>query len=67
MARLPTDSGDRSAGHDDSRPLDSTYLFGRRADDVAGWPRAASRRGRRPETPLRPYDNVLIMRQPGWE
>jgi polysaccharide export outer membrane protein len=40
-------------------PLDSSYRFGRRP----GGPAAAAG----PEPALEPYDNVLIMRQPGWE
>ncbi|MBA2457972.1 MAG: SLBB domain-containing protein [Gemmatimonadales bacterium] len=49
-------------------PLDSTYLFGRRLGTEyigpPGLPLAASGA---PEMVLEPYDNVLIMRQPGWE
>jgi protein involved in polysaccharide export with SLBB domain len=49
-------------------PLDSTYLFGRFAgwqfQGAPGYPAQASGA---PEVPLRPYDNVLIFRQPGWD
>ncbi|HEU4698096.1 MAG TPA: SLBB domain-containing protein [Gemmatimonadales bacterium] len=49
-------------------PLDSTYLFDRfrRAgyQGAPGYPAPASGA---PEVALRPYDNVLILRQPGWD
>ncbi len=49
-------------------PLDSTYLFGRRAGETyAGPPGLPAPGSGAPETPLEPYDNVLVMRQPGWE
>ncbi|MFL5606306.1 MAG: SLBB domain-containing protein [Gemmatimonadaceae bacterium] len=49
-------------------PLDSTYLFERKADGTyigpPGLPFPASGS---PDVVLRPYDNVLILRQPNWE
>jgi protein involved in polysaccharide export with SLBB domain len=48
--------------------LDSTYLFGRRPGDrYAGPPGLPAPAGGAPEVPLQPYDNVMIMRQTGWE
>ena len=49
-------------------PLDSTYLFGRRPGEAyAGPPGLPAGASGAPETPLQPYDNVMIMRQTGWE
>jgi polysaccharide export outer membrane protein len=68
VARLSTDSTSGALATTMRVPLDSTYLFGRRAGDVPGWPPGLpTEKGGAPETPLRPYDNVLIMRQPGWD
>ncbi len=49
-------------------PLDSTYLFGRGLGaEFRGPPGQAAPAAGAPETPLQAYDNVLIMRQSGWE
>ncbi|HEX3232625.1 MAG TPA: SLBB domain-containing protein [Gemmatimonadales bacterium] len=49
-------------------PLDSTYLFGRtRAGEYLGPPGAPAPASGAPEVPLEPYDNVLIMRQAGFD
>jgi protein involved in polysaccharide export with SLBB domain len=49
-------------------PLDSTYLFGRRPGDrYAGPPGLPAPASGAPEVQLQPYDNVLIMRQAGWD
>ena len=49
-------------------PLDSTYLFGRGpGDEFRGPPGLAAPAAGAPETALQAYDNVLIMRQSGWE
>jgi protein involved in polysaccharide export with SLBB domain len=49
-------------------PLDSTYLFNRYTNagfgGAPGYPAPASGA---PEAVLRPYDNVVILRQPGWD
>jgi protein involved in polysaccharide export with SLBB domain len=68
LARLSTDSTSGALATTMRVPLDSTYLFGRRIGDVPAWPPGlpAGKAGA-PETQLRPYDNVLIMRQPGWD
>ena len=49
-------------------PLDSTYLFERGPDGkYFGPPGLPGRAGGAPEVFLKPYDNVLILRQPDWE
>jgi len=49
-------------------PLDSTYLFERTADGrYIGPPGLSVPSGGAPDVPLKPYDNVLIKWQPGWE
>ena len=48
-------------------PLDSSYLFDRRADGrYVGPPGVAAPRAKAPDVLLRPYDNVLIFKQPDW-
>jgi polysaccharide export outer membrane protein len=65
IARLPED---RSAGQLATTirvPLDSTYLFDRdSAGQYIGPPGATFRSSGAPEVPLKPWDNVLIFRQP---
>jgi polysaccharide biosynthesis/export protein len=67
IARLPDD---RSAGRTASTirvPLDSTYLFERTSEGrYIGPPGIPAPAGGAPDVPLKPYDNVLIMRQPDW-
>ena len=49
-------------------PLDSSYLFERGPNgDYLGPPGMGIRSRVAPEVPLKPYDNVLILRQPDWE
>jgi protein involved in polysaccharide export with SLBB domain len=49
-------------------PLDSTYLFERRADGrYLGPPGIAAPGSGAPEVSLQPYDNVLVFQQPDWE
>jgi polysaccharide export outer membrane protein len=49
-------------------PLDSTYLFERKPDVAyVGPPGLPFRASGTPEVVLKPYDNVLILRQPNWE
>ncbi len=68
VARLSGDQAPGALATTVRVPLDSTYLFGRRAGDVPGWPPGLpGRAAGTAETPLRPYDNLLIMRQPGWD
>jgi polysaccharide export outer membrane protein len=68
VARLPQDrSGGRTA-ETFRVPLDSSYLFDRRADGrYIGAPGLPAPDGDAPEVVLAPYDNVLILRQPDWE
>jgi protein involved in polysaccharide export with SLBB domain len=67
IARLPED---RSAGRTATTirvPLDSTYLFERGPDGrYIGPPGMSAPSGGAPDVPLKPYDNVMIMRQPDW-
>jgi protein involved in polysaccharide export with SLBB domain len=49
-------------------PLDSTYLFGRTPGDrYPGPPGLPAPASGAPDVPLQPYDNVMIMRQTGWD
>jgi protein involved in polysaccharide export with SLBB domain len=67
VARMPED---RSGGRTATTirvPLDSTYLFERGPDGrYIGPPGIPVPAGGAPDVPLKPYDNVLIMRQPDW-
>jgi protein involved in polysaccharide export with SLBB domain len=48
-------------------PLDSSYLFDRRADGTYGGPPGIAAPTRNaPDVRLKPYDNVLVFRQPDW-
>ena len=68
IARLPTDRGDGAMATTVRVPLDSTYLFDRGTDgSYLGAPGLPARPGGAAEVPLHPYDNILILRQPGWE
>jgi polysaccharide biosynthesis/export protein len=68
IARLPED---RSGGRTATTfriPLDSSYIFTRGPDGrYSGPPGLPAPVGPAPDQPLRPYDNVLILRQPDWE
>jgi polysaccharide export outer membrane protein len=49
-------------------PLDSTYLLERGLDGkYLGPPGLVARANGAPEVVLEPYDNVLILQQPGWQ
>jgi protein involved in polysaccharide export with SLBB domain len=68
IARLATDSAPGALATTIRVPLDSSYLFGRRTNDTYGGPPGLpAQAAGAPETELQPYDNLLIMRQPGWE
>ena len=68
IARLP-DSRDAGQTATPIRvPLDSTYLFERKPNgEYVGPPGLPFPAGGTAEIPLKPYDNVLILRQPNWE
>lgn len=68
IARLP-DSRDNGTTATTVRvPLDSTYLFERSRDGrYLGPPGIQVPAASAPEVSLDPYDNVLILQQPGWE
>ena len=68
IARLAEDSTSSALATTIRVPLDSSYLFGRRPGDAyAGPPGLPASPSGSPETELKPYDNLLIMRQPGWD
>ena len=68
IARLPESRTALTTALTMRVPLDSTYLFERKPGlaylGPPGIPGAAEGA---PETELRPYDNVLILKQPAWE
>ena len=67
IARLPEDRSNGRTATTLRVPLDSTYLFERGPDGrYIGPPGLQVPSGTVPEIPLKPYDNVLIMRQPDW-
>ena len=68
IARLPEDRSQGELAVTQRVALDSTYLFERTPDGrYLGPPGLAAPAGGAPEVPLRPYDNVLILRQPDWD
>jgi protein involved in polysaccharide export with SLBB domain len=68
IARLPADRSGGVVATTIRAPMDSTYLFDRGPDGrylgPPGLPVPASGAA---EVLLRPYDNILILRQPDWE
>jgi polysaccharide export outer membrane protein len=68
IARLPANRSGGATAETFRVPLDSSYLFERGPDGrYFGPPGLPAPSGRTPEVVLRPYDNVLILRQPNWE
>jgi protein involved in polysaccharide export with SLBB domain len=68
IARLPADRSTGRLAETVRVPLDSTYLLGRdSAGRYVGPPGTAFPAKGAPEVPLRPYDNVLLLRQPEFE
>jgi protein involved in polysaccharide export with SLBB domain len=68
IARLPAARGGAATASTFRVPLDSTYLFERRVGDrYLGGPGLPAPATGAPEVELQPYDNVLILLQPGWE
>jgi polysaccharide biosynthesis/export protein len=68
VARLPRDRTDGRTAETFRIPLDSSYIFDRGADGrYIGVPGLPAPRGPSGDVVLQPYDNVLILQQPGWE
>jgi protein involved in polysaccharide export with SLBB domain len=68
VARLPDVRSDGLTAQTFRIPLDSSYLFERSPDGkYLGPPGLPAPAGPNPEVTVKPYDNVLIMRQPNWE
>ncbi len=69
IARLSPDPQPGSLAQTIRVPLDSTYIFGRQPGDGAytGPPGIPAPASGAQEVTVQPYDNVLIMRQPGWD
>ena len=68
IARLPEDRTGTVTATEFTIPLDSSYLFERGpSGQYAGPPGLPASSGPTPDVQLKPYDNVLILRQPGWE
>lgn len=68
VARLPLDRRNGVTAVTTRIPLDSSYLFERSSDGrYLGPPGIPAPSGPAPEVLLQPYDNVLILEQPGWQ
>ncbi|HVX40269.1 MAG TPA: SLBB domain-containing protein [Gemmatimonadaceae bacterium] len=68
IARLPETRAAGVTAVTQVVPLDSTYLFTRRADGTyIGPPGIPAPTAKAPDVPLRPYDAILIKQQPDWE
>ena len=68
IARLPIDRRAGATATTFRVPLDSSYIFERGLDgQYFGPPGLPAPSGSTPEVVLRPYDNVLVFRQPNWE
>ena len=70
IARMPEDSLRQAGGvaYTFRVPLDSTYIFDRDASGrYLGPPGLPAPADGASEVPLKPYDNILFLRQPDWE
>ncbi len=68
IARLPAERSNARTAAEFSVPLDSSYLFERGADGkYFGPPGLPANAGPLADVTLSPYDNVLVLHQPGWE
>ncbi len=68
IARLPVDRRNGATAETFRVALDSSYIFERGPDGkYFGPPGLPAPSGSMPEVVLRPYDNVLVFRQPNWE
>ena len=68
IARLPADRRNGATAVTFRVPLDSSYIFERDPNGkYFGPPGLPAPSGSTPEVVLKPYDNILIFRQPNWE
>ncbi len=67
IARLPAARVNGALADTIRVPLDSTYIVDRDSAGYLGPPGLPGPAGGAPEFALEPYDNVLILQQPGWE
>jgi len=68
IARLPNDRSTGATAQEFTVALDSSYLFERSPDGTyMGPPGLPAPAGPSPDVALKPYDNVLILRQPNWQ
>src|SRR2546430_5310857 len=68
VARLPADRAGGQLATTERVPMDSTYLFERDSlGRYVGPPGVPFPSKGTPEVPLKPYDNVLILRQPEFD
>lgn len=68
IARLPADRRSGATASTFRVALDSSYIFERGPDGkYFGPPGLPAPSGSMPEVQLKPYDNILIFRQPNWE
>jgi protein involved in polysaccharide export with SLBB domain len=68
IARLPANRANGVTAQTFRIPLDSSYIFERTPDGrYLGPPGLPASSGPHPDVEVKPYDNVLILRQPNWE
>jgi polysaccharide export outer membrane protein len=68
VARLPANRASGVTASTFRIPLDSSYIFERTPDGrYLGPPGLPAPSGPSPDVEVKPYDNVLILRQPNWE
>jgi polysaccharide biosynthesis/export protein len=68
IARVAQDSTPGALATTIRVPLDSSYVFSRRpGNKYVGPPGLPAPASGAPDTELEPYDNLMVMRQPGWE
>jgi protein involved in polysaccharide export with SLBB domain len=68
VARLPENRAGGTVATSIRVPLDSTYIFDRSANGkYLGPPGLPTKASGAPTFVLRPFDNILIFEQPGWE
>jgi polysaccharide biosynthesis/export protein len=67
VARLPAERPTGALAQTMKVSLDSTFLFARRGTVPTGSDGGNGPAAGAPDTPLQPYDNVLVLRQAGWD